>query len=257
MIDFDFAKERFLAYTKQYDIDNGRIHLKVIHTFKVADLCQKIAEDLHFSSEDVQLAKLIGLLHDIGRFEQVRIYNTFKDSVSTDHAELGVKILFQDDFIRQFILDPSYDFIIQKAVSNHNKYQIEDGLDQRTLLFCQLIRDADKADIFRVICEDTFQNTCMSDISDPYSDTISDSIYADFMNEKSLHWTATRTPLDVVIAHLALIFDFNFLYGLRYINEKDFLPYIFQKVHCTDPFTNQRWTNIQEKVLNYLEKKLK
>jgi len=257
MIDFVLAKEQFLSYTSHYDNQNGRIHLKIIHTLKVVDLCEMIAKELGFSREDTLLAMLIGLLHDIGRFEQVRIYNTFRDAASIDHAELGRKILFDDGLIRKFIISSEYDSIIQKAVSNHNKYAIEEGLSPREFLFCQLIRDADKADIFRVICEDTFQNTCMTEIQDPYTDTISDTVYENFMTEKSLHWSIMRTPLDAVIAHLALIFDFNFKPGLKYIDENQFLPFIFDKINCSDDFTNQRWNNIKERVSNYLVQKLK
>ena len=36
---------------------------------------------------------LIGLLHDIGRFEQVKVYDTFSDIDSIDHADYGVEIL--------------------------------------------------------------------------------------------------------------------------------------------------------------------
>ncbi len=77
---------------------------------------QKIAEDLNLTSEEAVLAQLIALLHDIGRFEQLRIYNTFRDIDSIDHAELGIKILFKDGIIRNFIKETKYDDIIYKAI---------------------------------------------------------------------------------------------------------------------------------------------
>lgn len=33
------------------------------------------------------------MLHDIGRFEQIRCFGTFNDGMSVDHAELGADIL--------------------------------------------------------------------------------------------------------------------------------------------------------------------
>ena len=64
------------------------------------------------SKEDQDLAELIGLLHDIGRFEQVRLYHTFSDKISIDHGQKGVEVLFADKWIRKFSQDETYDTII-------------------------------------------------------------------------------------------------------------------------------------------------
>lgn len=69
----------------------------------------------------MELAELIGLLHDIGRFEQIKRYNTFIDKNSINHGQLGVKILFDDNQIRRFIKDSKYDDIIKTAILNHNR----------------------------------------------------------------------------------------------------------------------------------------
>ena len=47
------------------------------------------------------LAYLIALLHDIGRFEQIKRFNSFDDR-NVDHATLGVQVLFDEGMIRQF-----------------------------------------------------------------------------------------------------------------------------------------------------------
>ena len=45
------------------------------------------------TGEDKDVAWLLGMLHDIGRFEQIRCFGTFNDGMSVDHAELGADIL--------------------------------------------------------------------------------------------------------------------------------------------------------------------
>ena len=77
MIDIEKAKNVFQNYVEKYDATNTRIAYKIGHTYRVVDLAERIARDLKLESEDVELAKMIGLLHDIGRFEQVRRYDTF------------------------------------------------------------------------------------------------------------------------------------------------------------------------------------
>ena len=116
MIDINRAKNAFDEYVKNYNPENGKIRLKISHIKRVASISKDIATELGLSKEDIQLAELIGLLHDIGRFEQVRIYNTFVDKNSINHGQLGAKILFEDGLIRNFVEDNQYDEIIRKAI---------------------------------------------------------------------------------------------------------------------------------------------
>ena len=119
---------------KQYDLTDGKIKLKIRHTFGVITLSEYIAKDLNLKEEDIELAKIIALLHDIGRFEQIKVFDDFRDYETLDHAELGVKILFEDNLIRNFIEEDTYDNIILKAIKNHNKLNIEDNLNEQELL---------------------------------------------------------------------------------------------------------------------------
>jgi putative nucleotidyltransferase with HDIG domain len=140
----------FENYVKDYDQDDARIKLKIEHTYRVAKLCVQIAESLNLTEEDIELSWLIGMLHDIGRFEQLENYGTFIDAKSINHAQYGADILFEKQLIREFIEGSSYDDIIQAAIWYHNVYKLPDNLDERTKLFCNLIRDADKIDILKV-----------------------------------------------------------------------------------------------------------
>ena len=63
---------------------------------------------MHLNEEDQQLAELIALLHDIGRFQQLRLYNSFSPD-TMDHAAFGVQLLFEGEnpMINRFIEDRS------------------------------------------------------------------------------------------------------------------------------------------------------
>lgn len=158
MIDLIKAKKAFKKYVKKYDKENEMIKLKIIHTYKVVNLSEYIAKSIGLKKEDIELAELIALLHDIGRFEQIRIYNSFEDSKTIDHADLGIKILYEENLIREFIQEDKYDNLIYKAIKNHNKYELEKDLSARELLHAKIIRDADKTDIYRVALETNLQD---------------------------------------------------------------------------------------------------
>ena len=111
MLDNTKARQVLKTYIGKYDFSNPRIKLKADHIFRVADVSKKIATELNLTKEEIDLAELIGLLHDIGRFEQLRIYDTFKDSESVNHAEMGIKVLKENNFIKEFCNDEKYDII--------------------------------------------------------------------------------------------------------------------------------------------------
>ncbi len=94
-VDRESALEAFHAYAGSYDLGNPRIKLKYDHTLRVAELCGRIARSLALPEDGIDLAWLLGLLHDIGRFEQVRRYDTFNDAATVNHAALGVEVLFE------------------------------------------------------------------------------------------------------------------------------------------------------------------
>ena len=180
MIDIKKSKDEFMKYTNNYDIENENIERKIYHSLRVMEISKKIATNMGLENEKIELATLIGLLHDIGRFEQFKIYQTYSDLESIDHGDLGADILKQNNFIRNFIKEAKYDEIILKSVQNHNKYKIADDLNKEEKLFCKIVRDADKIDILYEAIE-IFWKKGREEIQ---NDLISDKVYNEFLNKK-------------------------------------------------------------------------
>ena len=128
MIDLQYAKKAFENYLNDYDRKNEKIKLKIAHTYGVMECSKKNAEDMKMSAEDCELAQLIGLLHDIGRFEQLKCYNSF-ESGTMDHAAFGVRILFEERLIRRFVEEDKWDEIIKTAIGHHSDYCLK-GIKQ-------------------------------------------------------------------------------------------------------------------------------
>ena len=76
-MDFYTAKTQFNNYLKDYDCHNDKIRLKIVHTYGVVKESADIAARMKLSEEDTSLAKIIALLHDIGRFEQLKRFDSF------------------------------------------------------------------------------------------------------------------------------------------------------------------------------------
>lgn len=258
MIDFNFAMNAFQQYLKDFDSKYGKNELKIRHTYGVVKSSEYIANKLQLSVEDVELAKLIALLHDIGRFEQIKQFDCFIDNKNIDHAILGNNILFKNNLIRDFIKDEKYDTIISKAILNHNKLSIEAGLNDKELLHAKIIRDADKTDNFRVKSEEDFENIIDNSSREILeNDVISDKIYNNFMSNKVIVREDRTTYLDFWVSYIAFIFDFNFKYGLEYIKQMDYINIMINRLDYKNEDTKKKMETIRNHALEYVENKLK
>ena len=256
MIDFNKAKKEFDIYLKDYDNNNSKVDLKFRHTLGVINVIEYISEELGLSQTDIDLAKLIALLHDIGRFEQAIKYDSFEDYQTMDHAQLADKILFENGLIRKFIDTTKYDNTISKAILNHNRLNIEEGLEEKKLLHAQLIRDADKLDNFRVRANDNFEDIFDSSLEGLEQSEITDKIYEDFMNSRMIISTERNHPADFWISYLAYIFDINFVPSFRYIVENEYIDTIIDRIDYKIPETKDRMENIRNHAKQFINKKL-
>lgn len=256
MIDLDKAKEEFKKYTNSYDQEDGRISLKINHTYGVVDVSKYIATSLELDEEHIKLAMLIGLLHDIGRFDQAKQFNNFEDYKTLDHAELGVDILFKKNLIRKFIETDKYDNIIYKAIINHNKYEIDKDLNEIETLYAKIIRDADKLDNFRVKQFQSLELLCNEKEEDVGKTKITEKIFDDFMNYKTIISSERKTPMDNWVSYIAFLFDINFTPSFQYIKEKDYIMALINRIKYIDFDTISKMKQIKECALNYLDAKL-
>lgn len=255
-INYAKANRIFNEYVNKYDINDGMTKLKIIHTFHVVDIAKTIAKDLKLSKEDIILAQIIALLHDIGRFEQIRRYHTFYDSKSVNHALLGVEILKENNFLDQFVQDEVDQQIVLKAIENHNRFKIEDNLNERTLLHCKIVRDADKTDIFRVRVEDPIEDVVGFSMEEMNNSKISKDVYNDFFDDKVILSKHKKTPLDGWVSATAFIFDYNFMTGLEMIQKENRIDETINRIHPYDIKTKEELDRIRIYANEYINKQI-
>lgn len=220
-IDKNKVLDKFKHYTDAYDSGNIKVKLKIDHTYRVAGLCRKIAQSENMSNEEQELAWLLGMLHDIGRFEQLQKYNTFIDADSVDHAELGADILFNSHGmaegtdtlrleIRDYVEDDSEDYLIETAIRQHNVYRINSDLDERTQRFCNILRDADKIDIFRVCAETPMEDIYNTTREELNRADVSDKVMESFLEHHATLRSIRRTVVDQLVGHISLVYELVF-----------------------------------------------
>ncbi len=281
-IDRTRVTRAFDEYTSHYNLSDPKVKLKYDHTYRVADLADDIAKSLAMSSGDIDLSWLLGMLHDIGRFEQVRRYGTFQDGQSVNHAALSADILFggpgvnQADskaeavpaakeapvheeqkargIIRRFLEDSSEDRLIEKAVRLHNVYHLPEKMTEREYRFATLLRDADKIDILRVNCE-----TPRSEIYDiPEEEfrtaSITDEVLNDILRCENVDRRNSKTPVDYIIGHIGFVFGIVYPESFRLIKKQGYLDEMMD-YKTTNPDTAEKFRRIRKCVNAYIDRK--
>lgn len=218
-IDREKVKKIFAEYVRHYDAEEPKILLKILHTYKVSGLCGEITHDLlcpakmrekESVQKDIDLAWLIGMLHDIGRFEQVRRYHTLLDAASVSHAALGIQILFDEGMLMRFITAEPEDEdvgVIRAAIAYHSDYRIPEALEERTRMFCQILRDADKIDIFRVNCETPLEDIYQITREELMHAEVSEDVMENFMQRRATPRELRKTPVDYLVGMISMAFE--------------------------------------------------
>ena len=215
-------------YSDDAEVQRG-ILIKERHTGYVTANCIALAKFLKLSKHDTELAEIIGLFHDVGRFRQYSIYKTFNDADSEDHADLGLKVIDELEFFNELSAE---DFSVVKfSIGNHNKMLVAPTDDDRKLLFVKIIRDADKLDIYRVLQPFLAQadvdkmpnfikskNRLVADISPDFVEN--------FVTGKQADYNKIRTNGDRKIVRLMWIYDINFSWTMRQIVKRGFIDKI-------------------------------
>lgn len=265
-IDRDHIKEVFRAYTDHYDASDEKIALKIGHTYRVAGLCEQIARSEGMDSEGQSLAWLLGMLHDIGRFEQLRRYDTFNDAKSVDHALLGTKILFGDEsisekehktevgMIRRFIEDGTEDTLIKTAIGMHSTYRIPEGLDQRTEKFCHILRDGDKIDILRVNVDTPLEEIYNTTREELYHAQVTETVMESFYERHATLRSLKRTPVDNIVGHISLIFELVFPKSIELVREQGYWEKLI-KFPSENPVTVKQLGLLYEEMRRFLEER--
>lgn len=217
-MDLDHAKREFQKYVETFDLKDKNIKLKLEHSYRVMEISREIATMLNLNEEEIHLATLIGLLHDIGRFYQLQTTNSYNDK-KLDHSNYGVMYLFEQGHIRDFLKEDKYDDIIRQAVLYHNDFELKDNLKEVDRKFCQIIRDADKIDIYRVYAE-YFKHQWNIELVTP-------KVLEDFYHKKLILLSDIKTKSDSVMCILAFIMGIYFKESLELLEKKhNFIDFV-------------------------------
>ena len=226
------------------------------------------------------------MLHDVGRFEQLRRYNTFSDAQSIDHARFAVELLYDEGLIADYVPEisttelvadartwrsmggvnesptaqsedmPLSDILqtLRIAIGEHSAYRIQKGLDERTRMFCQILRDADKVDIFRVICDTPMEEVYGFQTKDILRSAITPEVMQAFYEHHAVLRKLKKCPADYIVAHGSLTFELVYPESLRIAKEQGYLKQMMS-FQSENPDTAEIFEDLRKDLNGYLEER--
>lgn len=217
------------------------IQMKEMHTGYVLKYCRELAQWLSLEKKDVALCEVMGLLHDVGRFFQFQKYKTFNDADSEDHAQLGLSVIEKNNLLKNFSQKERDEIIF--AIGQHNKKIIAPTNDPRKKLFAQILRDADKLDIYRVL--------------EPYltksnGDGVNDDFVEKFARGEQCDYTKIQTQDDRKLVRLMWFYDINFSWTMKRLCEKKY----FEKIVECLPHDEKIFLGV-ERLKEHISKKVR
>ncbi len=154
-INIDKNIDTFKAYAEarmaEEKGDVSPMLLKKRHTMRVLANARNIIEAERPPLPLARATLLAALYHDVARFEQYLRYKSFRDAQTCNHGLLGIKIIKKEQMLAGE--NKNVAGLAMAAIGLHNRFALPAALAPSLLFAANVVRDADKLDILRVMDE--------------------------------------------------------------------------------------------------------
>ena len=255
---YSIIKKRFLDYINLMSFNQEQENilntLKLTHTNRVDELSEILSGSVFKNdgncSEYIVLAKIIAVLHDIGRWNQMQTHNGFTDNTDkSDHGEIGADIILKNDILNG--IENEYEQIVITAVREHSKKYIN-TYDDFTQTFVNIIRDADRIDNLYIEVENySNKDNSMKSIL-PFSDEhrLSQQIYNSIMNNSLADAKDRETKIDFKFFKMAWCFDMKIEKSIEIICENKYIENIYSDINLPDKTMRTAYEKIKQYLNN-------
>ena len=223
--------------SKNYDMENELVRNKYYHSTRVANLMYYLAGDLNLDSEEIRLAYIIGLFHDLGRFREVIRSSKF-NNLTFDHGAYSNKILYNDGLVNELDIKDNEHLILRKAIYYHNKKDLGNDLNNDEQLFAKMIRDADKLDIL---------NMRVSGKRLKFTPKVNEIVLNNFLENETIDLKDIKNSSDSILLYLSFIKDLYFDESYQFAINNQYLDRLINIIDV-DLSMNNLFNEIIEKV---------
>ena len=218
----------FWDFVNKFDTSDPSILKKIVHTYAVANNCFDTACRFQFNEEERIFCYMIGMFHDLGRFEQWSKYKTYDDNVSENHGEIGRRI-FLSEFTPE-LLELTQDRF--NLLADTILYHIKEfsGDDNTLWKYLNIIHSAD--------AYDNLLNTAIgTHVMSSLSDGVTEFLFEKFLNNEKIFKYTIKTKLDRILKSIANAYCISIDFMRSNVITKNYFEIIYDKyvdILCDD-----------------------
>lgn len=229
-------------------MNNIMVKTKYFHSIRMMSLVEELVTNLNiFNEEEIVVCKLIALYHEIGGFEAINNYNI--ENSEDDYSMRSIEILFNEGLIRKITPDTKYDSIIKIAIYCHNKNGLPNNIDDKTIAYCNVIKDVHKIDTFKMVLNSPYLGNRIDDFPTQMA-------YSDFKIFRRVEKKVAENNADNILVVLSNIFDINFSYSYVMIVNENYITKLVGSLSFTDSKIETFFKQIENVLNNYLKRKI-
>ncbi len=110
----------------------------------------------------------------------------------------------------------------------HNKYRIDSSVSGKTLVFCNILRDADKVDILRVNVETPMEEIYNVSGDELFSSGVSEKVMEQVREHHAVRRDVMESPAEHLIGHIALAFELVYQKSWEIAVEQGYIYKMFE-----------------------------
>lgn len=232
-------EEFFKSLKTESPESKGRVEDVRMHSLRVASLSQLLIRSVNGNTDEKNengVAEIVALFHDLGRAVMIIEGQESPTNIQRDHAARSVTLLEKLESFRS--LDEVARLTIQKVIDSHNKYKLPRLDNEQQVNFAQILRDADKLDIFDLSYKYFKERAGIQPIvtfdlvNHP---DVSEKILKSIAAGKAAMYEDMKTMNDYKLLLMSMVYDLNFKYAFRITSEKQYIQKIYETLPKRDP----------------------
>jgi len=264
-MDIETAIRIFLAFVAGFQLEDAGpqdereptpVDVKREHSLQVLENARAILLGLDLSPGMERLGLLAALFHDVGRFPQYQRFKTFHDPSSLNHGLLGSRTLAPAP-LGSGLLDAlpfTERSLVRGAVAMHNRCSLPAGISPQLRILTEVVRDADKLDIMRVMIRH-FSNENKNPVITlhvaPHPENFTQQIYEGVYNGTQGDYRAMRWTNDFKLLLVGWAHNLAFAPSRRLLKKRRLLEQLFALLP-----DNTAMRALQQQVFKMLEQDL-
>ena len=144
------------------------------------------------------------------------------------------------------------DALLRTVIRLHNAYRLPEEMDDRTRMFCQILRDADKIDILRVNVETPMEQIYNVSTEALRQSPVSPAVLDAFYEHHCVLRTLNHYPADNAVGHASFVFELCYPESLRAVAEQGWLWKLLD-FKTENPDTAKAFAGMKAEMQRWLE----